>query len=44
MMIEMAFRTYGPCLGCATHALGQMPLEVRIYDVEGVLVRTVSRG
>ena len=27
--IEMAFRAYDPCFGCATHSLpGQMPLEV----------------
>jgi F420-non-reducing hydrogenase large subunit len=31
--IEMAFRAYDPCLGCATHTLpGQMPLEVTIYS------------
>ncbi len=28
-MIEMAFRAYDPCFGCATHTLpGEMPLEV----------------
>ena len=28
-MVEMAFRAYDPCFGCATHSLpGQMPLEV----------------
>ncbi len=28
-MIEMAFRAYNPCFGCATHTLpGEMPLEV----------------
>ncbi|MCX7680597.1 MAG: Ni/Fe hydrogenase subunit alpha [Anaerolineae bacterium] len=41
--IEMAFRAYDPCFGCATHALpGQMPLEVRIYDAEGN-VRSLTR-
>jgi F420-non-reducing hydrogenase large subunit len=36
--VEMAFRSYDPCFGCATHALpGQMPLEVRIFDAEGNL-------
>ena len=25
-MVEMAFRAYDPCFGCATHSLpGQMP-------------------
>jgi F420-non-reducing hydrogenase large subunit len=34
--IEMAFRAYDPCFGCATHSLpGQMPLEVTIRDPEG---------
>jgi F420-non-reducing hydrogenase large subunit len=42
--IEMAFRAYDPCFGCATHALpGQMPLEVRIYDAEGNLRDVISR-
>jgi F420-non-reducing hydrogenase large subunit len=32
-MVEMAFRPYDPCLGCATHcAPGDMPLIVDIYD------------
>ena len=32
-MIEMGFRAYDPCHGCATHALpGQMPLVARIYN------------
>jgi len=35
-MIEMAFRAYDPCFGCATHSLpGRMPLELIIRDTEG---------
>jgi F420-non-reducing hydrogenase large subunit len=35
-MVEMAFRAYDPCFGCATHSLpGQMPMEVTIRDAEG---------
>jgi F420-non-reducing hydrogenase large subunit len=42
--IEMAFRAYDPCYGCATHALpGRMPLEVRVHDVRGALVREARR-
>jgi F420-non-reducing hydrogenase large subunit len=42
--IEMAFRAYDPCLSCATHALpGKMPLEVRIRNRAGELIRTVRR-
>ena len=42
-MVEMAFRAYDPCLSCATHALGEMPLIVRIRDRNGNLIRTVQR-
>jgi NAD-reducing hydrogenase large subunit len=36
--IEIAIRAYDPCLSCATHALGRMPLEVTLLDHEGRLV------
>src|SRR4030065_340282 len=43
-MVEMAFRAYDPCFGCATHyAVGQMPLTVEIYDHKKKLVSSVSR-
>ncbi len=43
--IEMAFRAYDPCFGCATHALpGQAPLVVRVYNHERELVQEVRRG
>jgi F420-non-reducing hydrogenase large subunit len=42
--IEMAFRPYDPCFGCATHALpGQMPLQVVIYDAQRRVVEQVAR-
>jgi len=42
--IEMAFRAYDPCFGCATHSLpGQMPLEVTIRDARGAVVKVVRR-
>jgi F420-non-reducing hydrogenase large subunit len=38
--VEMAFRAYDPCLGCATHALpGHTPLRVRIYNPHRQLIR-----
>jgi F420-non-reducing hydrogenase large subunit len=38
--VEMAFRAYDPCLGCATHSLpGYLPLRVNIYDRQRTLVR-----
>ncbi len=43
-MVEMAFRAYDPCLGCATHSLlGEMPLEVTIRDAGGEPVRVLRR-
>jgi F420-non-reducing hydrogenase large subunit len=42
--VEMAFRAYDPCLACATHfAVGQMPLEIHIYDHERKLLKTIGR-
>jgi len=42
--IEMAFRAYDPCFGCATHALpGEMDLEVSIIDHRGELLMKLSR-
>jgi len=39
-MVEMAFRAYDPCFGCATHALpGHLALRVRIHDSAGGLLR-----
>lgn len=43
-MVEMAFRAYDPCHGCATHALpGSMPLILRIYNPQGQLLQEVRR-
>ena len=36
--IEVAIRAFDPCLSCATHALGKMPLEVELLDAEGSLI------
>jgi F420-non-reducing hydrogenase large subunit len=39
-MVEMAFRAYDPCFGCATHALpGHLPLRVRLRNRRGELLR-----
>jgi F420-non-reducing hydrogenase large subunit len=38
--VEMAFRAYDPCLGCATHSLpGHTPLKVSIYGPDHQLLR-----
>ena len=41
--IEFAIRCYDPCLSCATHALGRMPLEV-VVRREGTVVDCFGRG
>lgn len=42
--IEVAIRAYDPCLSCATHALGKMPLEVELVDGQGALLSRVSKN
>ncbi len=43
-MVEMAFRAYDPCFGCATHSLpGQMPLEVTVHDADGEPVKVLRQ-
>ena len=42
--VEAAVRAHDPCLSCSTHAVGQMPMVVEIFDAEGNLVQSVSRG
>ena len=43
-MIEMAFRAYDPCLGCATHSLpGHLPLSVRIFGPNQQLLRELKQ-
>ena len=36
--VEVAIRAYDPCLSCATHALGKMPLHVTLVDADGDVV------
>ena len=44
-MVEMAFRAYDPCFGCATHYLpGQMPLEVNIRAADGTVLQTLRQN
>jgi F420-non-reducing hydrogenase large subunit len=43
-MVEMAFRAYDPCFGCATHSLpGQMPLQVTIRDAKGEPIQVLRQ-
>jgi len=40
--VETAIRAYDPCLSCATHALGKMPLQIELYDAADLLLDRVS--
>jgi NAD-reducing hydrogenase large subunit len=42
--IEVGIRAYDPCLSCATHALGQMRLQVQLVDAEGRVMDEKFRG
>jgi NAD-reducing hydrogenase large subunit len=35
--VEVAIRAYDPCLSCATHAMGKMPLKIELYNHLGEL-------
>ena len=42
-LVEVAIRAYDPCLSCATHAIGQMPLEVTLIDATGKMIDKKTR-
>ncbi|HJW26110.1 MAG TPA: Ni/Fe hydrogenase subunit alpha [Rhodocyclaceae bacterium] len=42
--IEVAIRAFDPCLSCATHALGKMPLTIELVEPDGNVAHSLSRG
>jgi NAD-reducing hydrogenase large subunit len=36
--VEVSIRAYDPCLSCATHAFGRMPLEISLYNADNELI------
>ena len=36
--LEAVIRAFDPCLSCSTHALGEMPLHVQVFDAAGAKV------
>ncbi|MBP9900026.1 MAG: Ni/Fe hydrogenase subunit alpha [Verrucomicrobia subdivision 3 bacterium] len=42
--VEHGIRCYDPCLSCSTHAVGQMPLQVRLIGADGSILNEVTRG
>ncbi len=41
--VEVAIRAYDPCLSCATHALGQMPLEMKLVNANGDVIDSKTK-
>jgi NAD-reducing hydrogenase large subunit len=41
--VEAVIRCYDPCLSCATHAVGKMPILVDLVDADGKVVDTLRR-
>lgn len=42
--VEAGIRAFDPCLSCSTHAVGSMPLHVRLVDAAGRLLDERKRG
>ena len=42
--VEVAIRAFDPCLSCATHALGRMPLHLELFDAEGQCIDTLVKS
>lgn len=42
--VEAAVRAHDPCLSCSTHAIGQMPMIIEMYDSQGELIQRATRG
>ena len=36
--LEVAIRAYDPCLSCATHAVGKMPLQLELVNSKGDII------
>ena len=41
--VEVAIRAYDPCLSCATHAIGKMPMELNLLDDNGELIDRLQK-
>jgi NAD-reducing hydrogenase large subunit len=42
--VEALIRCYDPCLSCASHAYGQMPMQIELQDTDGRVVDTLTRS
>ncbi len=41
--VETVIRAYDPCLSCATHAIGQMPLDISLFSPDNILIDRLVR-
>lgn len=41
--IEVVIRAYDPCLSCATHAMGKMPLQIILQNAQGETVDQLEK-
>ncbi len=41
--VEAVIRCYDPCLSCASHAFGQMPMTIELFDASGQIVDRLQR-
>ena len=42
--VEAVIRCYDPCLSCASHAFGQMPLQIELTDAGGRVLDRLTRA
>jgi NAD-reducing hydrogenase large subunit len=42
--VEAGIRAFDPCLSCSTHAMGAMPLHVRLVAADGRVLDEKRRG
>jgi NAD-reducing hydrogenase large subunit len=42
--VEALIRCYDPCLSCASHAVGQMPMQIELRDSKGRVLDRLSRS
>jgi NAD-reducing hydrogenase large subunit len=41
--VEAVIRCFDPCLSCASHAFGQMPLHIELRDARGRVIDELKR-
>ena len=42
--VEAGIRAFDPCLSCSTHAVGQMPLQIQLFNEKEELIDAVTQN